>query len=186
MTLPAILLFETATHTFARAQTLAATPACNDNDDPTPPQTAGPFFKPRSPHRTSLIEPGAKGTKILLQGYVRSIRCQPIPGALLDLWHADATGAYDNIGYNFRGHQFADKSGRYAFETVAPGLYPGRTRHFHLRVQAPNRAILTTQLYFPGEPQNQRDGIFNEKLLLTLRQDGGEKLASFNFALDLG
>ncbi|HEX2226492.1 MAG TPA: hypothetical protein VHM64_05090, partial [Candidatus Binatia bacterium] len=116
MTLPATLLLENATHTVARTQTVAATPACDDKDEPTPRQTAGPFFKPRSPQRTSLLEPGTKGTKILLQGHVRSTGCQPIAGALLDLWHADAAGAYDNAGYKFRGHQFADHSGRYAFE----------------------------------------------------------------------
>lgn len=185
MSLPATLLFENVMAAVAPAQ-IAATPACRDNDDPTPPQTAGPFYKPRSPQRTSLIEPGMKGTRVLLQGYVRSTRCKPVSGALLDLWHADAAGVYDNTGYKLRGHQFTDDSGRYAFETVVPGLYPGRTRHFHVRVQAPNRPILTTQLYFPGEPQNQRDGIFNEKLLLTLRQDGSEKLATFDFALALG
>ena len=69
---------------------------------------------------------------------------------------------------------------------MVPGLYPGRTRHFHVRVQAPNRPILTTQLYFPGEPQNRRDWIFNEKLLLTMRQNGRENLATFDFVLDVG
>jgi protocatechuate 3,4-dioxygenase beta subunit len=186
LALSAIVLFDDRVQTTARAQTLAATPACKDNEEPTPPQTAGPFYKPRSPQRTSLVEPGSKGTRILLQGYVTSTRCRPVAGALLDLWQADAAGVYDNAGYKLRGHQFTDDSGRYAFETVVPGLYPGRTRHFHVRVQAPNRPVLTTQLYFPGEPQNQRDGIFNEKLLLTLTQNGTEKLAGFDFALDLG
>jgi protocatechuate 3,4-dioxygenase beta subunit len=185
ISLPTILFFENATPTVAPAQT-RPTPACTDNDDPTPRQTAGPFYKPSSPKRSSLIEPAMKGTKILLQGYVRSTRCKPVSGALLDLWQADTAGVYDNSGYKLRGHQFTDEEGSYAFESVVPGLYPGRTRHFHVRVQAPNRPILTTQLYFPGEPQNQRDGIFNEKLLMALRQNGSEKVASFDFVLDLG
>jgi protocatechuate 3,4-dioxygenase beta subunit len=186
MSLPAILFFENAIPADAPPQSRPATPACNDNDDATPPQTAGPFYKPSSPKRSSLIEPGIKGTKILLQGYVRSTRCMPVAEALLDLWQADAAGVYDNGGFKLRGHQFTDERGRYAFETVVPGLYPGRTRHFHVRVQAPRRPILTTQLYFPGESQNQRDGIFNEKLLMALRQNGSEKVASFDFVLDLG
>jgi protocatechuate 3,4-dioxygenase beta subunit len=185
MRLPAILLFGNALPARVRAQTTAPTPACKEPDDPTPAQTAGPFYKPRSPQRSSLIESGMTGTKILLRGYVRSTRCKPVSGALLELWQADAAGVYDNTGYKLRGHQFADASGRYTFETIVPGLYPGRTRHFHVRVQAPNRQILTTQLYFPDEPQNRRDGIFNEKLLMTLSQNGSERLAAFDFALDL-
>ena len=46
------------------------------------------------------------------------------------------------------------------FETIVPGKYPGRTRHYHVKVQAPGRSILTTQLYFPGEPGNDGDRIF--------------------------
>ncbi len=186
LSLPVILLAEDGVGSFVGAQPLPATPVCRDNDDTTAAQTAGPFYKPNSPKRRSLIEPGMKGTKIFVQGYVRSTRCKPIGGALVDFWQADAAGAYDNTGYKLRGHQYADDSGRYSLETVVPGLYPGRTRHFHVRVQAPNRPILTTQLYFPGEPQNRRDGIFNDKLLLTMRQDGAERLATFDFALDVG
>jgi protocatechuate 3,4-dioxygenase beta subunit len=185
LALPAIFLLQ-GTGKAARAQALPLTPSCADSDDPTPPQTAGPFYKPSSPNRGSLLEPGMKGTRILLQGHVRSTRCKPVSGALVDLWQADADGVYDNSGYRLRGHQYADKSGRYSFETIVPGLYPGRTRHFHVRVQAPDRGILTTQLYFPGEPQNRRDRIFHEKLLLAIAQNGGERLATFDFALEIG
>ena len=107
-------------------------------------------------------------------------------GALVDLWHADAAGVYDNAGYRLRGHQFTDETGRYYFETIVPGLYPGRTRHFHVKVEAPNRPILTTQLYFPGESQNKTDGIFNRKLLLSLRNTSEHQVASFDFILNLG
>ena len=162
------------------------TPACADADDITPPQTAGPFFKPRSPERKSLVEPGIQGSKIVLEGNVRSTHCKPVPGALVDIWQADGNGAYDNAGYRLRGHQFADGAGRYRFETVVPGLYPGRTRHFHVRVQAPNRPALTTQLYFPGEPENKRDFIFNAKLVVALSGLPGSKTAKFDFVLDLG
>ena len=66
-----------------------------------------------------------------------------------------------------------------------PGLYPCRTRHFHVRVQAPRRSVLTTQLYFPGEPGNTRDGIFNPKLVLELSEAGG-KTGRFDFVVDAG
>ena len=162
------------------------TPACADADDITPPQTAGPFYKPRSPERKSLLEPGIQGSKIILEGAVRSTKCKPVQGALVDFWQADGSGAYDNAGYRLRGHQFADGAGRYRLETVVPGVYPGRTRHFHVRVQAPNRPALTTQLYFPGEPENKRDFIFNAKLVVALGSSAGAKTANFDFVLDLG
>lgn len=180
---PALFLFES---TFAATRDLQPTPACGDGDDITPAQTAGPFFKPRSPERRSLLEPGLRGTKIVLEGQVLSTKCKPVPRALLDFWQADASGAYDNAGYGLRGHQFADAEGRYRLETVMPGLYPGRTRHFHVRVQAPDRPILTTQLYFPGETANKGDFIFNPKLVISLRDSAAAKAAAFDFVVNVG
>ena len=165
---------------------LEPTPACKDTDDITPQQTAGPFFKPRSPERKSLLESGIQGSRIVLEGLVRSTKCKPISGALVDFWQADGNGAYDNSGFRLRGHQFADGGGRYHLETVVPGVYPGRTRHFHVRVQAPSRPVLTTQLYFPGEPENKKDFIFNPKLVIALRGSTDAKIASYDFVLDLG
>lgn len=165
---------------------LEPTPVCRDTDDITPPQTAGPFYKPRSPERKSLLEAAIQGNRIVLEGLVRSTKCKPVIGALVDFWQADSSGDYDNAGYRLRGHQFTDGAGRYRLETVMPGVYPGRTRHFHVRVQAPSRPVLTTQLYFPGEPENKRDFIFNPKLVIALRASAGAKAASFDFVLDLG
>ena len=164
---------------------LPATPACDDDDAPTLPQTAGPFYTPNTPLRTSLLEPGSAGTRLLLSGQVLSTRCMPIAGALLDFWHTDDAGVYDNEGYNFRGHQFADETGRFVLETIVPGIYPGRTRHIHVRVQAPNQPILTTQLYFPAESGNQGDSIFNPALLVTFVDAANGKEAQFTFVLDV-
>jgi protocatechuate 3,4-dioxygenase beta subunit len=170
---------------WAATSLLPPTPACGDPDAITPPQTEGPYYKPRSPMRTSLLEPGIAGTKLVLTGCVLSRRCQPVPRALLDFWQADDGGRYDNRGYRLRGHQFADEAGRYRLETIVPGIYPGRTRHIHVKVQAPNRPILTSQLYFPGEPLNRRDAIFDPALLLTVQDGPDGKAATFNFVLDL-
>jgi protocatechuate 3,4-dioxygenase beta subunit len=164
------------------AASLEPTPSCADGIA-TPEQTPGPFFKPRSPERKSLRDAGLKGTPIVLEGTVRSTRCRPVAAALLDFWQADAGGAYDNEGFRLRGHQFTDSEGKYRLETIVPGLYPGRTRHFHVRVQAPRRPVVTTQLYFPGEPENRRDGIFNPKLLLDLDEAGG-KTGRFDFVVE--
>jgi protocatechuate 3,4-dioxygenase beta subunit len=87
----------------------------------------------------------------------------------VDFWHADDRGDYDNTGFRLRGHQFTDSAGR----------------HFHMKVQAANQPVLTTQLYFPGEPRNQADRIFNPKLVMTVRDTASGKVATFNFILRL-
>ncbi len=170
----------------AQGVVLPPTPACGDADDVTPSQTEGPFYTPSTPERASFLEPGVTGTKMVVTGSVLSTKCEPIPGALLDFWHADDAGVYDNAGYTLRGHQFADDQGHYTLETIVPGLYPGRTRHFHVKVQAPNQPILTTQLYFPGEPRNDADGIYRPELLMDVQDMGEGKSGAFNFILDIG
>ena len=166
--------------------TLAATPSCADDDEPTDEQTEGPYFTPRSPRRRVLRTRGMKGMPFLLTGRVLTTRCRPIPNALLDFWQADANGVYDNRGYRLRGHQRTDSKGRYRLETVVPGLYPGRTRHIHVKAQAPRRPVLTTQLYFRGERANTGDGIFVPELLVRgLRKANGRWSARFDFVLDV-
>ncbi len=161
------------------------TPECGDDDEPTPAETEGPFFKPRSPRRASLLEPGVAGTKLVLTGRVFSRDCRPLAGVLLDFWHADRDGIYDNEGFRLRGHQFTDPAGRYRLETIVPGLYPGRTRHFHVKLQAPHGRILTTQLYFPDEPRNRRDFLCRPDLLVTEQNGESGRRARFHFMLDL-
>jgi protocatechuate 3,4-dioxygenase beta subunit len=162
---------------------LSPTAACTDDDDPTPAQTEGPYFTPNSPLRSSLVESGMAGTRLTVSGLVLSTSCQPIAQALLDFWQADNSGNYDNSGYRLRGHQFTDASGRFVLDTIVPGLYPGRTRHIHVKVQPPNGRILTTQLYFPGESRNSSDGIFNSELVLTVQGSGNPMQATFNFVV---
>ncbi len=170
----------------AAATPLPATPWCDDGDgDETPEQTEGPYFTPGSPKRRSLLESGMAGTRLTLTGYVLSTRCKAIPRALLDFWHADASGVYDNDGFRLRGHQFTDAKGRYSLETIVPGLYTGRTRHIHVKAQAPGKPVLTTQLYFPGEPQNKTDGIFDAALLMRWRKVGNRRVGRFDFVLDV-
>jgi protocatechuate 3,4-dioxygenase beta subunit len=136
----------------------------------TPRQTEGPFFKPQSPQRMSLMD--GKAATLIVTGQVLSRDCTPLKGALLDFWHADETGDYDNQGFRYRGHQFTDADGRYRLETIWPAEYPGRARHIHVKVQPAGGRVLTTQLYFPNEPGNQRDGIFRPDLVMQMAQRG--------------
>jgi len=148
---------------------------------PTPAQTEGPYFKPGSPTRTSLVEPGMAGTRLALSGRVLSRDCRPIAGARLDFWQADASGSYDNAGYRLRGNQTSESDGRYALDTVVPGEYPGRTEHIHVKVQPAGGGTLTTQLYFPGVSRNQQDSIFDPHLLVTMQNAATGKAAIFDF-----
>jgi protocatechuate 3,4-dioxygenase beta subunit len=173
-----------ATTDAGTATTLAPTPACDDGDDPTISQTEGPYFTPNSPQRASLLEAGVGGQRLVVAGTVLTTDCRPVQRALLDFWQADDAGQYDNQGYRLRGHQFSDDQGGWRLETVVPGLYTGRTRHIHVKVQAPDGPVLTTQLYFPGEPENDRDGIFSPELVLAgVRDVGDTRQGSFTFVL---
>ncbi len=168
----------------ARAQTLPQTPECRGRADATPRQSEGPFYTPETPRRASLIEPGTRGERLLLGGVVLSARCEPVANALLDFWHCDEHGAYDNAGFRYRGHLLADAQGRFRLETIVPGEYPGRTRHIHVKVQAPGRRVLTTQLYFPGDPGNARDFGYRPELALRVERGSAGQLASFQFVVD--
>ena len=168
---------------------LAPTPECLDDDDLdlTLAQTEGPYFTPDSPERTSLREEGMAGTPLRVTGYVYSSGCDPAPNALLDFWHCDDAGVYDNEGYRLRGHQFTDDDGRFTLETIVPGVYPGRTRHIHVKVQAAGGPVLTTQLYFPDEPGNERNGIFDPLLVMDIEpasEDNDEVTGFFTFIVE--
>ena len=119
----------------------------------------------------------------MVTGWVVTTSCQPVSRALIDVWQADAAGNYDNSGYRFRGHLYTDPTGQYRFETVVPGLYPGRTRHIHVKVQAPNGPILTTQLYFPGEARNASDGIYRRELEMAITDTADGRNATFDFVV---
>lgn len=166
------------------ATTLAPTPECRDDDDVTPAQTEGPYFKPNSPERTD-IRAGASGPRLLLAGTVVTTDCKPVDRALVDFWQCDAGGTYDNSGFSFRGHQFTDAQGRYQLDTVVPGLYRGRTRHLHVKVQRPGGRVLTTQLYFPDEPGNASDGIYRKECEIDVREAvAGRKDGTFTFVVN--
>ena len=124
------------------------------------------------------------GTVLVLSGHVQGPSCQTLAGAMLDFWQANDAGVYDNVGWTLRGRLFTDASGFYQLQTIIPGLYPGRTRHIHVRVSAPGYQLLTTQLYFAGEPANATDAYIRPSLEMTLTDaPGGGKLADFEFVI---
>jgi protocatechuate 3,4-dioxygenase beta subunit len=164
----------------AIGQELAPTPECGAEPKATAAQTEGPFFKPKSPLRSDLRFE-LKGTPVVVTGLVLTRSCTPIPNALVDLWHADAEGEYDNRGFRGRGHQFTDAQGRYRFVTIKPARYTGRTPHYHVKVQAANGPVLTTQIYFPGEAGNRRDRLYRRELEMRFAD---RSTGRFDFVLD--
>ena len=146
--------------------------------------TEGPYYKAGSPETNNLIQVGMQGTQITVTGQVLDQNGAPVANALLDFWQANANGAYDNTGYTLRGHQYTDANGYYSLMTIVPGIYPGRTEHIHVKVQAPNSSLETTQLFFPGVSQNARDGIYDSSLLLNITDSGDGTLSgTFNFVV---
>jgi protocatechuate 3,4-dioxygenase beta subunit len=164
--------------TVSPTPTIACTP-----EQLTPAETEGPYYKANPPESTSLLQPGMAGTKLTITGYVLNAECQPVPGARVDFWQADSEGQYDNQGYTLRGYQVTDAQGRYSVDTVVPGLYPGRTRHIHVKVTAPGGPTLTTQLYFPDEPANGSDQIYDPRMLLRIEPTSTGETARFDFVI---
>ena len=149
-----------------------------------PERTEGPFYTSGTPLRTNLREPDTSGRPLVVRGLVLSPDCRPIGGAVVDIWHSDEHGRYDNSGFRYRGHQYTDAAGAFRFETIRPVRYSGRTPHIHVKVHGPSTRLLTTQLYFPDLPdENASDGIYRDDLLLNLSRTPQGWLGRFDFVL---
>ena len=121
----------------------------------TSPNMEGPYYKAGAPERANLIDAGMPGQPIRISGHVFDADCNPLPGAKVDFWQADAGGVYDNEGYTLRGYVVTDANGAYTLDTIEPGVYPGRPPHVHVKVfAADGRELLTTQMYFAGSERS--------------------------------
>lgn len=119
----------------------------------------GPYYRPNAPARDSLAPPDVKSERLIISGTVYKSDCQtPLANAVIDIWHADSEGNYDNDSPNYwyRGIIPVDSQGRYQFQTVRPGNYLDgggfRPAHIHFKVTIPGYRPLTTQLYFKDDP----------------------------------
>ena len=153
----------------------------------TPSLEEGPFYKPGSPERRNIAAAGTPGQKLVIEGQVLDTQGRPIARAWLDFWQADGEGRYDNSGYSLRGHQYADKNGRYHLETVRPLIYAGRTAHIHAKVRASEKSpVLTVQLFFPGEKRNATDPIFDKLTMMDVADTAEGQKATFDFVVEKG
>ena len=82
-------------------QRLTLTPQCGDDDELTLAQDEGPFFKPNAPLRHDLTTDVRGGNRIMIAGFVMDKHCRPIPGSLLEIWHADGVGDMTMLGSGF-------------------------------------------------------------------------------------
>ncbi len=118
----------------------------------------GPFYTLNPPLIVNnlLADPNEPGTRLIISGQVRNLDCSELlPNTIIDLWHANNAGEYDNVGYNLRGYTLSNSQGFYIFETILPGHYPNqgsfRPSHIHVKITPPGFDTLTTQLYFEGD-----------------------------------
>lgn len=175
---------------------LVPTPIIAHDEGPPPPrptcsatadQIEGPFYKTGAPHRAAIATAREPGERLVIGGTVRSTKCEPLRDAVLDIWHADARGDYDNDGYHLRGTLATDDRGRFELRSIVPGRYLNgkryRPSHLHIKLRANGFSELTTQLYFENDPYLDGDPFAVPSLVLPYHTVGGVRRAAFDFVL---
>ena len=172
---------------------------------PTPSSTEGPFYPEdwsREPF-TQLVRGPLKGNPALLvlSGRILDRFGKPVEGARVEIWLADGLGRYTHSRDSEpkdRDPQFAGygwmktgADGQYAFNTIRPVPYTGRTPHIHFAVIAPRSKKLVTQMYVEGVAQNERDFLYTnipraQRALVTARLEGDDKAQKARFDLIIG
>jgi protocatechuate 3,4-dioxygenase beta subunit len=161
------------------AMVLGAATTAADELRRTPAQTTGPFYPLRKPADTDADLTRVKGRSqratgqvVQVVGQVVNSAGEPVAGARIEIWQANAHGRYTHPGDansapldpNFEGYAslLTDQRGRYGFKTIKPGAYPAgggrRPPHIHFDVTG-RKDRLVTQMYFPDEPLNDDDRV---------------------------
>ncbi len=130
----------------------------------------GPFYRPNAPLRSDLTFSGLAGSAILLKGKVFKNDCTtPIKDALVEVWHCNAEGKYDNAtaDYQQRAAWETNEKGDYSFKTIMPGKYLNgelyRPSHIHFRISATGYKEIISQIYFKGDPHITSDPWASDK-----------------------
>ena len=175
----------------------------------------GPYYLPDSPllnsPATLPMRDNEPGTPLLFQGQVTNVSGQALPGATIEIWHADDLGFYSQFApglpeWNLRSAVVADQEGNFQINTRQPapyqiptdgacgqliaasGWHAWRPAHLHLKVSAPEHQLITTQLYFEGDEHMADDiaSAVKPELVLapTDRADGAGREVTYNFVLD--
>ena len=157
----------------------------------------GPYWSENHPNRTILANPDEPGTRIFISGVVLYNDCEtPIENAIIDVWHANDNGCYtvfqecqsgntDQDPYNLRGYMRTDENGNYAFESILPGYYSGRPRHFHFKITSPSGFEHITQCYFQNDPSIDENWEENHPgLIIPLEETESGFIGNFDIILD--
>jgi protocatechuate 3,4-dioxygenase beta subunit len=168
------------------------TPQCAETHD----NIEGPYYRAGAPEKWDFTEPGMQGTPLELDGRVTGLDCgQGLRDVELDIWHATASGHYDNDGTMgkmptkmiLRGRLRTEADGRYHLKTIIPGRYLNgpqyRPAHVHVKARASGFRELTTQLYFPGDPYNDVDPFIHRSLIMALEKAQSAMKGRFDFVL---
>ena len=156
----------------------------------------GPFYRAGAPDRYDLTFEGLDGNVIELKGKVFKEDCStPLIGALVETWHCDTAGDYDNNSAKFlhRGTRTTNSAGEYGFKTILPGKYKNgalyRPSHIHFKITHPDSKELVSQIYFENDPHIDKDpwastpNAAKRILPITLEDTNGNLAIEFDISL---
>ena len=177
----------------------------------TPTEVEGPFYPVTSQKDQDLDltrvkgkNGVAKGEIIEVSGQVFDQNMKPIENVTIDLWQANSHGKYhhphDNskapIDENFQAWAIIQSgtNGRFKFKTIIPGAYPlnssqQRTPHIHFKISKLGYDSLLTQMYFPNQPLNSKDGLYTrksrgEQAMMTAKRQGDSNQYQYNIVIE--
>jgi protocatechuate 3,4-dioxygenase beta subunit len=164
--------------------------------DPTTTDILGPFYRPGAPFKTDLVQPGTKGELLHFSGTVFGKDGKAVKNALVEIWHCDETGTYDNTSdnYVYRASAKTPADGKYHFKTILPVPYAAgqttiRPAHIHMRISGNNQTQdLVTQVYFKGDKYIDGDSSSSDpkslnRILDISKNDKNEKVVKFDIYL---
>lgn len=180
----------------------------------TPKQPQGPFYpiQDQADKDADLIwvegkTQRAQGQVVIVEGIVTDQNCEPVPGALVEIWQACATGKYNHISdpnpapidpnFQYWGKSVTNAEGKYRFRTIIPGAYPAgagwiRPPHIHFKISKIGYFELVTQMYFAGDSLNDVDQILKslpedeqKQLIVNFTQETGTEAPTGQFNLSI-
>lgn len=156
----------------------------------------GPYYVSGTSEIINLNTQSLPGDKIVVSGkiYGTTNDSTPVANAMIEVWHADNGGIYHPVGdgnisnyeasqITLRGFVTTDAQGNYTFESIRPGLYPGRPRHFHYRITANGYQTLVTQIYFKDDPTTANENIENCRIIDFQKDANGIYIGTANIHL---
>ena len=145
----------------------------------TPRTIEGPLYVAGAPESTGFarLDDGSESDEaevVFMQGTVFDAQGKPLPGAKVEVWHANLLGNYSFFDasqshFNLRRTIITDDNGRYGFRTIMPkgygcppcgstqklldllGRHGQRPAHIHFFVSAEGQRKLTTQINIDGD-----------------------------------